>query len=90
MSKFLVSALTVAAVVLGSSVALAAPTDKGAVKVSEQGDDYGYEFKDDLLSAGMMGAQTAMIKVRQGAVRRTLIRPRTHFIPELFKSVEQI
>ena len=87
MSKFLVSAAAVVSIVLGSSVAMA---DSKSVETTEEGDDYGYKFDDDVLGAGVMGAQNGMIKVRQGMVRRTLIRPRTHFVPELLKSIELI
>jgi hypothetical protein len=64
------------------------------VKASEGGDKggegYGYEFDDDPLSAGGFGPNDATIKVRPKAARTTLIRPRTHFIPEMLKSVENI
>lgn len=90
MSKFLIGAAAVAVFVLGSSAAMAAPTSKKKVETTEAGNDYGYKFEDDLLSGGVMGAESGMIKVRQGVVRRTLIRPRTHFVPELLKSIEQI
>ena len=61
----------------------AAGGDKG-------GEGYGYEFDDDPLSAGGFGPNDATIKVRPKAARTTLIRPRTHFIPEMLKSVENI
>jgi hypothetical protein len=51
---------------------------------------YAYEFPDDPLYAAGGGAQSAIIKVRQPAVRMTLIRPRLHFVGELLKSVEQL
>ncbi|MBI4701499.1 MAG: hypothetical protein HY744_10125 [Deltaproteobacteria bacterium] len=51
---------------------------------------YGYEFADDPLTAGGFGPNTATIRVRPGPVRRTLIRPRTSFVPEMLKSVENI
>ena len=51
---------------------------------------YGYEFDDDPLAAGGFGPNDATIKVRPKAARTTLIRPRTHFIPEMLKSVENI
>jgi hypothetical protein len=51
---------------------------------------YGYEFGDDPLSAGGFGPNDATIKVRPGPVRRTLIRPRTSFVPEMLKSVENL
>jgi hypothetical protein len=54
------------------------------------GDGYGYEFDDDPLSAGGFGPNDATIKVRPKAARTKLIRPRTHFIPEMLKSVENI
>ncbi len=56
----------------------------------EKGDGYGYEFGDDPLSAGGFGPNDATIRVRPGPVRRTLIRPRTSFVPEMLKSVENI
>ncbi len=54
------------------------------------GEGYGYEFSDDPLAAGGFGPNGATIKVRPKAARTTLIRPRTHFIPEMLKSVENI
>lgn len=52
--------------------------------------DYGYKFDDDPLSAGGFGPSDATIRVRPGPVRTTLIRPRTSFVPEMLKSVENI
>lgn len=54
------------------------------------GDGYGYEFSDDPLNAGGFGPNDATIKVRPRAARTTLIRPRTTFVPEMLKSVENI
>jgi hypothetical protein len=51
---------------------------------------YGYEFTDDPLSAGGFGPNDATIRVRPGPVRTTLIRPRTSFVPEMLKSVENL
>jgi len=51
---------------------------------------YGYEFDDDPLNAGGFGANDSVIKVRSRAARTTLIRPRTSFVPEMLKSIEQI
>jgi len=53
-------------------------------------DGYGYEFGDDPLTAGGFGPNDATIRVRPGPVRRTLIRPRTSFVPEMLKSVENL
>ncbi len=57
---------------------------------SAGGGDYGYKFEDDPLSAGGFGPADATIRVRPGPVRTTLIRPRTSFVPEMLKSVENI
>ena len=51
---------------------------------------YGYEFSDDPLSAGGFGPNDATIRVRPGPGRTTLIRPRTSFVPEMLKSVENL
>jgi len=51
---------------------------------------YGYEFSDDPLAAGGFGPNDATIRVRSGPVRTTLIRPRTSFVPEMLKSVENL
>ena len=51
---------------------------------------YGYEFDDDPLSAGGFGPNDETIKVRKRAAQATLIRPRTSFVPEMLKSVENI
>ena len=84
--------LTLVGVLLTSSVALAqaakttgAPPDKAG---KDQG--YGYEFSDDPLNAGGFGPNDATIRVRPGPVRTTLIRPRTSFVPEMLKSVENL
>ncbi len=59
-------------------------------KDSAGGDGYGYEFEDDPLSAGGFGPNDSRIRVRRGAQRSTLIKPRTQFIVELLKSVENL
>jgi hypothetical protein len=67
----------------------AAPTAPAAGGSSGSG-DYGYKFEDDPLAAGGFGPSDATIRVRPGPVRTTLIRPRTSFVPEMLKSVENI
>lgn len=65
----------------------------GAAKASGGGgkdEGYGYEFSDDPLAAGGFGPNDATIRVRPGPVRTTLIRPRTSFVPEMLKSVENL
>lgn len=63
----------------------AAGADKG-----DKGEGYGYEFDDDPLNAGGFGPNDATIRVRPRAARTTLIRPRTSFVPEMLKSVENL
>jgi len=76
--------LAIGAAVLASS-GLALAQDKGGDK-----EGYGYEFDDDPLSAGGFGPNDATIRVRPRAARTTLIRPRTSFVPEMLKSVENL
>jgi hypothetical protein len=49
-----------------------------------------YEFKDDLLHTMIDGPIGAQIRVPIKPYRVQLIRPRTHFVPEMFKSVEHL
>jgi hypothetical protein len=49
-----------------------------------------YEFKDDPLHTLSQGAQGALIKIKPTPYRVYLLRPRTHFVPEMLKSVERI
>ena len=68
-------------VVLGSA---------GIAQEDKDKEGYGYEFDDDPLSAGGFGPNDATIRVRPRAARTTLIRPRTSFVPEMLKSVENL
>ena len=51
-------------------------------------ESYSYEFDDDALLGESASALGTVMKVRQGAARTMLLRPRWHFIPELLKSAE--
>ena len=82
-SLLLLSAQSFAQDAAGAGAAGAGGGDKG-------NGDYGYKFEDDPLSAGGFGPADATIRVRPGPVRTTLIRPRTSFVPEMLKSVENI
>jgi hypothetical protein len=77
--------LTAAAILLVSANSFAQDATD-----SDDGDGYGYEFADDPLTAGGFGPNDATIRVRPGPIRRTLIRPRTSFVPEMLKSVENL
>jgi hypothetical protein len=81
----------VAAALFTTSASWAQQQDVSSTKSETGGNgDYGYKFEDDPLSAGGFGPSDATIRVRPGPVRTTLIRPRTSFVPEMLKSVENI
>lgn len=88
--------MALAALAFGVSTLMAAPVasaqgaGKPAVKEKAADEGYGYEFEDDPLNAGGFGPNDATIRVRPRAARTTLIRPRTSFVPEMLKSVENI
>jgi hypothetical protein len=86
---FVAAALLLFSVESFAQDAPAAATTPAAGGSSGTG-DYGYKFEDDPLSAGGFGPADATIRVRPGPVRTTLIRPRTSFVPEMLKSVENI
>lgn len=80
-----------AALLAGMGVLLAASFALAQGKAAGKKDEgYGYEFSDDPLNAGGFGPNDATIRVRPGPVRTTLIRPRTSFVPEMLKSVENL
>ncbi len=93
-NKGLLSLFAAVAVLVISTSAVAqdkAAPGAGAPKAAGgKEDSYGYEFSDDPLSAGGFGPNDATIRVRPGPVRTTLIRPRTSFVPEMLKSVENL
>jgi hypothetical protein len=51
---------------------------------------YGYIFPDDPLAAGGFDATDVQIRVIRHAMRTTLIRLRTDFLPEMIVSVEKL
>ena len=59
-------------------------------KKQPKSEDYGYIFNDDALLGNDLQGQTGIIKVHPVGVRDRLIRPRTQFIAEMFKSIEHI
>ena len=58
--------------------------------LAQDDEGYGYSFDDDPLNAGGFGPNDATIRVRPKAARTTLIRPRTSFVAEMLKSVENL
>jgi hypothetical protein len=94
-AKRIFGVLAAGFLLLSSTGAFAQPAPGGAgpaPKATGGGKDegYGYEFSDDPLAAGGFGPNDATIRVRPGPVRTTLIRPRTSFVPEMLKSVENL
>jgi hypothetical protein len=94
--KGLLGGLTTATLLLLAAPSFAQDAPAGGAppsgdsRASSGTGDYGYKFEDDPLSAGGFGPADATIRVRPGPVRTTLIRPRTSFVPEMLKSVENI
>jgi hypothetical protein len=86
-SRWATMMIAAAGVLLMASEALAQGARGGGGKKEE---GYGYEFSDDPLAAGGFGPNDATIRVRPGPVRTTLIRPRTSFVTEMLKSVENL
>lgn len=86
MRKMTIPAALIASLTLGLFSSAALAEDKKQPK----SEDYGYEFKDDSLLGNDLKGQTGIIKVRPTGTRQQLIRPRTQFIAEMFKSIEHI
>jgi hypothetical protein len=82
--------ITAATAILAFSTSAMAQETKVKESAGGGGDGYGYEFDDDPLNAGGFGPNDATIRVRAKPMRTTLIRPRTSFIPEMLKSVENL
>jgi uncharacterized membrane protein len=88
-TKWMLAGALAGAFVLASSSSFAQDAKTTGGDTGGNG-DYGYKFEDDPLAAGGFGPSDATIRVRPGPVRTTLIRPRTSFVPEMLKSVENI
>lgn len=90
MKKRVLFGLVAATFVLSSASAFAQGSGVKTTGAAGKDDGYGYEFSDDPLAAGGFGPNDATIRVRPGPVRTTLIRPRTSFVQEMLKSVENL
>jgi len=86
MRKMTIPAALIASMTIGLFSTAALAEDK---KQQKSG-DYGYEFSDDSLLGGDLKGQSGVIRVRPTGMRTQLIRPRTQFIAEMFKSIEHI
>ena len=65
-------------------IAYAADKKKGGGDVEEM------TFEDDKLLTSNLGPDQAKITTRGGPVRTILVRPRTSFVPEMLKSIENL
>lgn len=89
-TRSVIATLSALGVLLVSSAAFAQNKAAAAAGADKKEQGYGYSFEDDPLNAGGFGPNDATIRVRPGPVRSVLIRPRTSFVPEMLKSVENL
>jgi hypothetical protein len=82
-------ALSLAAIATVSSAAESAFAQDVPAAIGKDS-NYGYIFGDDPLGAGGVNPMNSNIIARKGPIRSTLIRPRTSFVPEMIKSVENM
>lgn len=61
---------------------------KSDVEASYLDRDTAYIFQDDPLNGESQGPNSERIRVRPRGHRSTLLRPRVHFVQEIFKSAE--
>ncbi|HXX67486.1 MAG TPA: hypothetical protein VEK07_09910 [Polyangiaceae bacterium] len=78
----------VAAIAFTSRIGRADPRSTKAGAPSDDG--YGYVFTDDVMQAGVLGPAAPPIAIVVHASRQQLIRPRTAFVRELLKTVENL
>ena len=88
--RFAVVGMASAVAVAWTLAAGVASAQEKEISESKTDDGYGYSFDDYPLNAGGFGPNDATIRVRARAARTTLIRPRTSFVPEMLKSVENL
>ena len=96
-SRVLVSCIAVCALAAPAGAQITQKPEARAVQGSggphvqaADGASYEVKFDDELLAGSGFDGTLPIIRVIPRPVRTTLIRPRTHFVPELLKSVEHI
>ncbi len=87
MASYRMSACLFALLVVFPLSAAAEEPARSEAKPAQNG-NYSYDFEDDKLLADSLAASGSLIRVRTGAARVMLMRPRLHFVPELLKSAE--
>ena len=61
-----------------------------SVLAQDYADTTEYTFDDDVVEGDLVRPDGATTVVRKKAKQRSLIKVRTHFVPEMLKSVEDI
>lgn len=77
----------------GSVVAMVSNSPRAkaqGLEVTDTRDGYEIEFSDDDLLGEMLDLQGHVVRLRPGATRVLLIRPRSSFVPEMSQSVEDL
>ena len=77
--------LSILLVVAGTSTALAQDTARPRASEATT-----YDFEDDLVQGGRYDPGEDLITFRRRLARRTLIQPRTQFVPELLASADNL
>ena len=86
--RFAVVLAFVAAGAAAPQVALADPPE--GPKSSSEGDVTSYRFEDELVRGGSSSPELEILVARRRNERESLVRVRTHFVPELLKSAEDL
>lgn len=84
------STIVAAMMAAGLSMISGAARADDTFEAQDDGSGQRVIFKDDPLAALPNGVEGATIIVRPGAVRALLLRPRTQFVSEMLKSVENL
>jgi hypothetical protein len=84
--------LLTSTLVLAESNVSRSTSSAGSARVSnaESLDNLFYQFDDDALNALGNDAQGMVLRVRPGAARVLLLRPRVQFVTEMLQSVEAL
>jgi len=81
--------ISIIAFAILACAALAASA-QGQGKSEEINDVTEYTFPDEAVVGGIVGTEGEHIIIRNPPKQRSLIKVRTHFVPSLLKSVEDI
>jgi hypothetical protein len=82
------ASVAIASLIAISSFTALASAQNTTTKKDEKLEEY--VFPDDKLLKGLGGTSEMIIKGPPITVRTLLTRPRTHFVPELLKTIESL